>query len=94
MICSSQLPLFKLIEKFVLMQSNTQYKTAGLIAEQLSILQVHQDDQVTNAMHYDRFITRVEVARQAGVCYYTPDLLDMKATELGKALPFTKLLEV
>ena len=28
------------------------------------------------------------------VCYYTPDLLDMKATELEKTLPFTKLLEV
>jgi hypothetical protein len=85
--------LFKLIEKFVLKQSDNQYKTAVLIAEQLSILQF-QDDQVTNAMYYDHFTTRVEVAGQAGVCYYTPDLLDMKATELGKALPFTKLSEV
>jgi hypothetical protein len=32
----------------------------------------------------------VEVARQAGLCYYTPDLLD----EFGKMLPFTKLSEV
>jgi hypothetical protein len=86
--------LFKLIEKFVLKQSDNQYKTAVLIAEQLSILQFHQDDQVTNATYYDRFTTRVVVARQAGVCYYTPDLLDMKATELGKMLPFTKPLEV
>jgi hypothetical protein len=86
--------LFKLIEKFVLKQSDNQYKTAVLIAEQLSILQFHQDDQVTNATYYDCCTTRVEVARQAGVCYYTPDLLDMKATELGKVLPFTKLLEV
>ena len=30
--------LFKLIKKFVLKQSNNQYKTAVLIAEQLSIL--------------------------------------------------------
>jgi hypothetical protein len=49
---------------------------------------------VTNATYYDWFTTRVEVARQAGVCYYTPDLLDMKAVELGKALPFTKLLDI
>ena len=86
--------LFKLIEKFVLKQSDNQYKTAVLIAKQLSILQFRQDDQVTNATYYDCFTTRVEVTRQEGVCYYTPDLLDTKATELGKALPFTKLLEV
>jgi hypothetical protein len=76
-----------LIEKFVLKQSDNQYKTVVLIAEQLSILQFRQDDQC--------FTTRVEVARQAGVCkYYTHDLLDIKATELGKALPFTKLSKV
>ncbi len=27
-------------------------------------------------------LTRVEVARQAGVCYYSPDLLENKATQL------------
>jgi hypothetical protein len=86
--------LFKLIKKFVLKQSNKQYRTAVLIAEQLLNLQFHHDDQVTNATYYDCFTTRVEVTRQAGVCYYTPDLLDMKAVELGKALPFTKLLDV
>ncbi len=75
--------LFKLIKKFVLKQSNNQYRTAVLIAEQLSILQNWQDDQVTNATYYDCFITRVEVARQTRVCYYTPDLLDMKVIELG-----------
>jgi hypothetical protein len=86
--------LFKSIKKFALKQSDNQYWTVVLIAEQQSILQFHQDDQVTNATYYDRFTTRVEVARQAGVCYYTPDLLDMKAVELGKALPFTKLLDI
>ncbi len=49
---------------------------------------------MTNATYYDCFTRRVEVVRQAGVCYYTPDLLDMTAVELGKALPFTKLLDV
>ena len=67
--------LLKLIEKFVLKQSNNQYKTAVLIAKQLSILQFLQDDQVSNATYDDRFTTRVEVACQAGVCYHTPDLL-------------------
>jgi hypothetical protein len=82
------------MKKFVLKQSDNQYRTAVLIAEQLLILQFHQDDQVMNAMYYDHFTTRVEVARQEGVCYYTPDLLDMKAMELGKVLPFTKLLDI
>jgi hypothetical protein len=45
--------LFKLIEKFVLKQSDNQYRMMVLIAEQLSILQLRQDDQVTNATYYD-----------------------------------------
>jgi hypothetical protein len=73
---------FKLIEKFVLKQSDNQYKTAVLIAEQLSILSFRQDNQIGNATYYDRFTTRVEVACQAGVCYHSPDSLEDKATEL------------
>jgi hypothetical protein len=73
--------LFKLIEKFVLKQSNNQYKTAVLIAEQLSILLFCQDNQVGNAVNYDCFTTRVEVACQAGVCYYSPELLEDKAAQ-------------
>jgi len=74
--------LFKLIEKFVLKQSDNQYKMAVLIAEQLSILQFLQDDQLGNAAYYDQLTTRVEVACQAGVCYYSLDLLEDKATQL------------
>ena len=74
--------LFKLIEKFVLKQSDNQYATVVLIAEQLSILSFRQDDHLGNAGYYDRFTTRVEVARQAGVCYYSPALLEDKATQL------------
>jgi hypothetical protein len=74
--------VFKLIEKFVLKQSNNQYKTAVLIAKQLSILSFCQNDQIGNATYYDWFTTRVEVARQAGVCYHSPDLLEDKAAEL------------
>jgi hypothetical protein len=74
--------LFKLIKKFVLKQSNNQYKTAVLIAEQLSILLFRQDDQIGNATYYDWFTTRVEVACQAGVCYHSPDLLEGNAAQL------------
>jgi hypothetical protein len=75
--------LFKLIKKSVLKQSDNQYKMAVPIAKQLSILSLCQDDQVPNATYYDRFTTWPEVARQAGVCYYTPDLLDTKCVELS-----------
>jgi hypothetical protein len=74
--------LFKLIEKYVLKQSDNQYPTAVLIAEHQSILSFRQDDHMGNATYYDRFTTRVEVARQAGVCYYTPTLLKDKAATL------------
>ncbi len=74
--------LFKLIKKFVLKQSDNQYKMAVLISEQLSILLFHQDDQIGNAIYYDWFATRVEVARQAGVCHHSPDLLEDKAAQL------------
>jgi hypothetical protein len=80
---------FKLIEKFVLKQSDNQYKTAVLIAEQLSILQVRQDDQLGNAAYNDCFTTRVEVACRAGVCYYSPDLLEDKATQLKMSSYYT-----
>jgi hypothetical protein len=40
--------LFKLIEMFVLKQSDNQYRTAVLIAEQMSILSFRQDDNVGN----------------------------------------------
>jgi hypothetical protein len=74
--------LFKLIEKYVLKQSSNQYRTALLIAKQLSILSFCQDDHLCNAANYDCFTTRVEVAHQAGVCYYSPALLEDKATQL------------
>jgi hypothetical protein len=65
-----------------LKQSDDQNKTAVLIAEQLLILQFRQDDQLDNAAYYDRLTTKMEVACQAGVCYYSPDLLEDKATQL------------
>jgi hypothetical protein len=72
----------KLIKKFVLKQSDNHYKTAVLIAEQLSTLTFRQDNQIGNATYYDQFTTRVEVAHQARVCYHSPDLLEEIATEM------------
>ncbi len=75
--------LFKLIKKFVLKHSDNQYKMAVLTAKQLPISSFCQDDQVPNATYYDQVTTRVEDVCQAGVCYYTPDLLDTKCVELS-----------
>ena len=73
---------FKLIEKFVLKQSVNQFKMAVLIAKQLSALLFCHDDQVGNAVYYDCFTTSVDIACQTGVWYYSPDLLEDKATQL------------
>jgi hypothetical protein len=81
---------FELIEKVVLKQSDNQYRAAVLIAKQLSILSFHQDNHLGNAAYYDCFTTRMEVARQEGVCYYSPALLEDKATQL-KLGDFDKL---
>ncbi len=44
----------------------------------------HQDDQIGNAAYYDCFtITRVELAPQEGVCYYSLELPEDKATQLN-----------
>ncbi len=45
-----------------------------------------------NAAYYDCFTTRVEVVCQAGVCYYSPALLEDKATQL-KLGDYNKLSE-
>jgi hypothetical protein len=82
--------LFKLNEKIVPKQSDNQYRTAVLIAKQLSILSFCQDDHLGNTAYYDCFTTRVEVACQAGVCYYSPALLEDMATQL-KLGDFDKL---
>ena len=74
--------LLKLIEKYVLKQSDNQYATAVLIAEHMAILSLRQEDHMSNAAYYDRFTARVEVARQAGVCYYSLALLEAKAAQL------------
>ena len=56
---------------------------AVLITEQLSILLFQQGDQVGNAVYYyDCFTKRVEAACQAGVSYYSQDLLEDKTTQL------------
>jgi hypothetical protein len=63
------LKLLKLIEKLVLKQSDNQYKI-GIIIKQLKLLLAYwQDDGegVTNALYYDWFKTRVDVAEHIGV---------------------------
>ena len=75
--------LFKLTKKFALKQLDKhQCKTAVLIAEVISILQFHQDNQVSKTTYYDQSTTMVEVAHQAGVCYHSLDLLQDKITQL------------
>jgi hypothetical protein len=76
------LKLLKLIEKFILKQSNNQYKI-GIAIEQLKLMLAYQqDDGVTNAAYYNRFKTRVDVAEHIGVSFDNPVLWDWKSQEL------------
>jgi hypothetical protein len=74
--------LLKLIEKFILKQSNNQYKI-GIVIKQLKLLLVYpQDDGVTNLAYYDRFKTRVDITEHIGVFFDNPVLWDWKSQEL------------
>jgi hypothetical protein len=73
------LKLLKLIEKFILKQSDNQYKI-GIIMEQLKLLLAYQqDDGVTNAAYYDQFKKRVDVAEHISVSFDNPTLWDWKS---------------
>jgi hypothetical protein len=76
------LKLLKLIEKYILKQSDNQYKI-GIVIEQLKLLLTYrQDDGVTNTAYYDRFKTRVDVAEHIGVSFDNPVLWDLRSQEL------------
>jgi hypothetical protein len=64
------------IEKFILKQSDNQYKI-GIPIKQLKLLLAYwQDDGVTIALYYDWFKTRVDVMEHIGVSFDNPDLWD------------------
>jgi hypothetical protein len=70
------LKLLKLIEKIILKQSDNQYKI-GIIIGQLKLLLAYwQDDGVTNAVYYNQFKTRVDVAEHISVSFDNPTLSD------------------
>jgi hypothetical protein len=70
------------MEKFILKQSDKQYKI-GIIIEQLKLLLAYwQDDGVTNVSYYDWFKTRVNVTEHIGVSFDNPEFWDWKSQEL------------
>jgi hypothetical protein len=76
------LKLLKLIEKFILKQSDNQYKI-GIIIKQLKLLLAYwQDDGVTNTAYYNQVKTRVDVAEHISVSFDNPTLWDWKSQEL------------
>jgi hypothetical protein len=75
------LKLLKLIEKFILKQSDNQYKI-GIVIEKLKLLLTYwQDDGVTNAVYYNWFKTRVDDAEHIGASFNNPVLWDWKSQE-------------
>ena len=76
------LKLLNLIEKYILKQSDNQYKI-GIVIEQLKLLHTYrQDDGMTNAAYYNRFKTRIDVAEHIGVSFDNPVLWDVKSQDL------------
>jgi hypothetical protein len=76
------LKLLKLIEKFILKQSDNQYKI-GIFIKQLKLLLAYwQDDGVMNAAYYDRFKTRLDVVEHIDISFDNPVLCDWKSQEL------------
>jgi hypothetical protein len=76
------LELLKLIENFILKQSDNQYKI-GIVIEQLKLLLAYrQDDGITNAVYYDWFKIRVDVVEHISVSFDNPVLWDWKSQEL------------
>ncbi len=76
------LKLLKLIEKFILKQSNNQYKIDILIKQLKLVLAYWQDGGVTNAAYYNRFKTRVDVVEHIGVSFANTVFWDWKSQEL------------
>jgi hypothetical protein len=76
------LRLLNLIKKFILKQSDNQDKIGIVIKHMIPLLVYWQDDGVTNALYYNRFKTRVDVAEHIGVSFDNPDLWDWKSQEL------------
>jgi hypothetical protein len=76
------LKLLKLIEKFILKQSDNQYKIGIIIDQWKLLLAYRQDDAMTNAAYYNQFKTRVDVAEHIGVSFDNPTLWDWKSQEL------------
>ncbi len=76
------LKLLKLIEKFILKQSDNQHKI-GIVIKQLKLLLSYwQEDGVTNAVYYNQFITRVDVTEHIGVPFDNHLLYEWKSQEL------------
>ncbi len=64
-------------------QAHTHQYKIDIVIEQLKLLLAYwQGDGVTNALYYDRFKTRVDVAEHIGVSFDNPDLWDWKSQEL------------
>jgi hypothetical protein len=76
------LKLLKLIEKFVLKQSDNQYKVSIIIKQLKLLLAYRQYEGVTNAVYYNWFKTRVDVVDCIGISFDNPVLWEWKSQEV------------
>jgi hypothetical protein len=79
----NQLPLYSLIEKTILTQSETQYPFATIYyAQKQAFYSFKQETTMSNTQWYERFNRKLNVGTAAGVTHQHKGLLDYVATEL------------
>jgi hypothetical protein len=78
------LELYKLIERVILKQTEDQYPVAALWEQLCNVTNAKQGN-MTNNKWYDRFNTKVEVAKSVGVSFHFKKIWEYCAQEAHKA---------
>jgi len=83
--------LLKLIEKYVLKQTESHYPYLAIQEEMRSMLNFSQGEDMTLGMYYEKFNTRVSIADRAGCTFVTESLLEVETESLYSGSKFEKL---
>ena len=84
--------LLKLIEKYVLKQTESHYPYLAVQEEMRSMLNFSQGEDMTLGMYYEKFNTRVAIAESAGCTFMTETLLDTETELLHPGTPYESLI--
>jgi len=77
------LELYSLIERVVLKQTGDEYQPCNLVENLLAVLTMKQQNNQSNALWYEKFSTRVDVAESVGVNLTNSPACGTTATRQG-----------